>query len=253
LTSLLPLPLPPLLQVQTVAANTGLDRTQVLAWVAAFRSKSKQEQAALLAPLAGKVAAMKEQQAAATAAATAAEAQRRAGTARNNSSSSSSSSVQAAAATADAAAAAAPTDGPQPQQQQQQQHQQRQQQQLPFSSKNADTGFLPFNELRSQRAGGSSTTSSASAGTRRGRLPGEVLRSLEGVYSRSPWPNREVVSGLFDLHRLSRWVVGGSGGGGLGGNRGTACWPAAGVDVCARCLADTRVHIMLTLMSAGRL
>jgi hypothetical protein len=69
---------------------------------------------------------------------------------------------------------------------------------LPFSERNPNTGYVPFAARRD----------AAAAGGRKGRrLPAEVLRTLEGVYGRSPWPSKEVVAGLFDLHRLPRWVL----------------------------------------------
>jgi hypothetical protein len=164
-----------LLQVQTVAANTGLDRTEVLAWVAAFRAKPKAEQAKLLAPLQQQIQQLKAQQQAQSNAAQAAEAARR---------------------------GREPEDTLEQQPQQQREWQEQEQLQprsspatqgLPFSGKNPDTGFVPYTERRGQ------------AGSKK-RLPGEVLRTLEGVYARSPWPNKEVVAGLYDLHRLPRWV-----------------------------------------------
>jgi hypothetical protein len=163
-----------LLQVQTVAANTGLDRTEVLAWVAAFRAKPKAEQAQLLAPLQQQIQQLKAQQQAQSNAAQAAEAARRG---RKH-------------------------EEDLPEQQQQQEWQEQEQelqpapqrpQGLPYSGKNPDTGFVPYTERRGQAGG-------------KKRLPGEVLRTLEGVYARSPWPNKEVVAGLYDLHRLPRWV-----------------------------------------------
>ena len=39
------------------------------------------------------------------------------------------------------------------------------------------------------------------------RLSGEARRSLEGVYSTTPYPPRDVVAGLYDLHRLPRDLV----------------------------------------------
>eukprot|EP00879_Flechtneria_rotunda_P019296 GHRR01020265.1.p1 GENE.GHRR01020265.1~~GHRR01020265.1.p1 ORF type:complete len:326 (+),score=132.15 GHRR01020265.1:213-1190(+) len=151
------------LQVQTLAANLGFDRSEVLAWLATFRAKPKQQQEQLLAPLQQQIQRQQEQQ-------------------------------------------------QQIKQQEQQKRQQQQQQaahsssgqpganqQLPLSSPNPNTGFVPYAD---RRAGG------AVVGSQKGRrLPAEVLRTLEGVYDRSPWPSKEVVAGLFDLHRLPRWVL----------------------------------------------
>lgn len=168
-------------QVQTVAANTGLDRTEVLAWVAAFRAKPKAEQAKLLAPLQQQIQQLKAQQQAQSNAAQAAEAARRGRSLEQQQ-----------------------QQQPAWQEQEQEQEQElqprgspaaRQPQGLPFSGKNPDTGFVPYTERRSQAGG-------------KKRLPGEVLRTLEGVYARSPWPNKEVVAGLYDLHRLPRCVLG---------------------------------------------
>jgi hypothetical protein len=158
------------LQVQSLAADLGLDRSEVLAWVAGFRAKPKQEQARLLAPLQQQIQQQQKQQQQQQ------EQQQKqqqqetgepfwAGTASN------SGGRANAAATAPAA--------------------------LPFSAPNPNTGYVPFAARRDAAAAG--------AGGRKGkRLPAEVLRTLEGVYSRSPWPSKEVVAGLFDLHRLPR-------------------------------------------------
>jgi hypothetical protein len=207
-------------QVQTVAANVGLDRTEVLAWVAAFRAKPKSEQSKLLEPLQQQIQQMKTQQQAQSDAAQAAEAARR-GRGRpqqhqqrwEGQEGEDVAPRQQQQQRQQRQSQEQEEDGS-PRQQQQQQlseeqeedvapRQQRQQQQgLPFSGKNPDTGFLPYTERRGSSSG-------------RKRLSGEVLRTLEGVYARSPWPNKEIVAGLFDLHRLPRWVRawrGGSGG-----------------------------------------
>lgn len=165
-----------------MAANVGLDRSEVLAWVAAFRAKPKAEQAKLLAPLQQQIQQMKTEQQQQSEAAQAAEAARRAGSSISR----------------------------QQQQQQdaavpQQQPRGQMQQGLPFSGKNPDTGFLPFSERRAQ--GDRSSSSSSSSSTRGKRLSGEVLRTLENVYGRSPWPNKDIVAGLYDLHRLPRCVL----------------------------------------------
>jgi hypothetical protein len=179
------------MQVQTVAANVGLDRTEVLAFVAAFRAKPKSEQTRLLAPLQQQIQQIKSLQEAQSAAAQAAEAARRG---RGLSPRQQQQQQQHWEEEG---------EEEQPQQQEvvqpmqswpQQQQQQQQQQVLPFSGKGPDTGFLPFSERRGGSRGGK-------------RLSGEVQRTLEGVYARSPWPNKEVVAGLFDLHRIPRYVV----------------------------------------------
>lgn len=163
-----------------MAANVGLDRAEVLAWVAAFRAKPKAEQAKLLAPLQQQIQQMKAEQQRQSEAAQAAEAARRAG--------SSNSRQQQQQQQEDAGV---------PQQQPRSQAQQG----LPFSGKNPDTGFLPFSERRAQ---GDRSSSSSTKGK---RLSGEVLRTLERVYGRSPWPNKDIVAGLYDLHRLPRCVL----------------------------------------------
>jgi hypothetical protein len=143
--------------------------------VADFRAKPKQEQQRLLAPLQQQIEQQQQQQkqqqrTERQEAAAAAAAVDPFWAAPGNSSSS----------RADAAAAAAAPAA------------------LPFSERNPNTGYVPFAARRD----------AAAAGGRKGRrLPAEVLRTLEGVYGRSPWPSKEVVAGLFDLHRLPRWVL----------------------------------------------
>ncbi|KAG1675688.1 hypothetical protein FOA52_002397 [Chlamydomonas sp. UWO 241] len=41
----------------------------------------------------------------------------------------------------------------------------------------------------------------------RKRLPAEVVRTLESIYSRSPFPSDDVIRGVWELHRLQRDVV----------------------------------------------
>jgi hypothetical protein len=166
------------LQVQSLALDLGLDRTEVLAFVADFRAKPKQEQARLLAPLQQQIKQQQQQQQQKQQQRT----QRQEATAAAAADpfwAAPSSSSGADAAAAAAAAAAVPAT-------------------LPFSERNPNTGYVPFAARRD----------AAAAGGRKGRrLPAEVLRTLEGVYGRSPWPSKEVVAGLFDLHRLPRWVL----------------------------------------------
>uniref|UniRef100_A0A383VKY2 Homeobox domain-containing protein n=1 Tax=Tetradesmus obliquus TaxID=3088 RepID=A0A383VKY2_TETOB len=152
------------MQVQALALDLGLDRSQVLAWVAAFRGRPKQEQARLLAPLQQQIQQQQQQQS-----------KQQQEAADPFWASPNSSSRAGAAAAAPAA--------------------------LPFSDPNPDTGYIPFAARRDAAA-------AAGGSSRKGRrLPAEVLRTLEGVYSRSPWPSKEVVAGLFDLHRLPRDIV----------------------------------------------
>jgi hypothetical protein len=163
------------LQVQSLALDLGLDRSEVLGWVADFRAKSKQEQARLLAPLQQQIQQQQQERQEQQQQKQQQQRQEQQEAAADpfwaaSSSSSSSSNASAAAASPGA---------------------------LPFSAPNPNTGYVPFGARRD----------AAAAGGRKGRrLPAEVLRTLEGVYGRSPWPSKEVVAGLFDLHRLPRWV-----------------------------------------------
>jgi hypothetical protein len=164
------------LQVQQLAVDLGLDRSEVLTWIAAFRAAPREEQRRQLAPLQGELAAARA-------------------------------AAAAAAQTADAVRAA--LEPPSPAQQlplqQQQQQQLARSAALPFSGRNADTGFVPFAQRRGAAAAAGAGVPGAPKTAR--RLPAEVLRTLEGVYGRSPWPGRETVAGLFDLHRLPRCVI----------------------------------------------
>ncbi|GLI60056.1 hypothetical protein VaNZ11_001908 [Volvox africanus] len=59
----------------------------------------------------------------------------------------------------------------------------------------APTGFVPF-YLRKQQGQ-----------DKQRRLRGEVLRTLEAVYDRTPFPSADVLRGLFELHRVPREVA----------------------------------------------
>ncbi|GIL83844.1 hypothetical protein Vretimale_10864 [Volvox reticuliferus] len=59
----------------------------------------------------------------------------------------------------------------------------------------APTGFVPF-YLRKQQGQ-----------DKQRRLKGEVLRTLEAIYDRTPFPSADVLRGLFELHRVSREVA----------------------------------------------
>ncbi|WIA18705.1 hypothetical protein OEZ85_003406 [Tetradesmus obliquus] len=95
--------------------------------------------------------------------------------------------------------------------------QQQQQQAAAAAGSSDDMDLLPWQEERLLLAAAGSkkkmqvqalATDLGLDSSRKGkRLPAEVLRTLEGVYSRSPWPSKEVVAGLFDLHRLPRDIV----------------------------------------------
>ncbi|GFR40457.1 hypothetical protein Agub_g1015 [Astrephomene gubernaculifera] len=56
----------------------------------------------------------------------------------------------------------------------------------------AASGFIPF-YLRKQLGA-----------DKQRRISGEVLRTLESIYDRTPFPSADVVRGLFELHRLPR-------------------------------------------------
>ncbi|GIL56475.1 hypothetical protein Vafri_11831 [Volvox africanus] len=59
----------------------------------------------------------------------------------------------------------------------------------------APTGFVPF-YLRKQQGQ-----------DKQRRLRGEVVRTLEAVYDRTPFPSADVLRGLFELHRVTREVA----------------------------------------------
>lgn len=166
-------------QVQELAQDLGLDRSEVLAWLAAFRAKPKQQQEQLLAPLQHKVQQKPQQQQQAAAN----KPQQQQANASKLPQPQQQQDIIDSSWDADPAAVSSPSSRGSP---------------LPFSSSNPDTGFIPYVERRSAAAAGASSSHSGR------RLSGEVLRTLEGVYNRSPWPSRDVVQGVFELHKLHR-------------------------------------------------
>lgn len=63
---------------------------------------------------------------------------------------------------------------------------------------NTNTGFIPF-YVRKQMGG-----DKAPGGK---RLSGEVVRTLESIYDRTPFPSADMLRGLYELHRLPRDVA----------------------------------------------
>jgi hypothetical protein len=60
---------------------------------------------------------------------------------------------------------------------------------------NVQPGFIPFFKRKEMGLEG------------RKRMPADVIRTLESIYSRTPFPSNEVIKGVWDLHRLSRETV----------------------------------------------
>ncbi len=70
------------------------------------------------------------------------------------------------------------------------------QQELLSRQAGPNTGFIPFYDRKD----------AAASGKAHKRLSAEALRTLEAVYARTPYPPRDVVQGLYELHRINRCV-----------------------------------------------
>ena len=60
---------------------------------------------------------------------------------------------------------------------------------------NVQPGFIPFFKRKEMGLEG------------RKRMPADVIRTLESIYSRTPFPSNDVIKGVWELHRLSRETV----------------------------------------------
>ncbi|KAI8474414.1 MAG: hypothetical protein J3K34DRAFT_493710 [Monoraphidium minutum] len=163
--------------VQGLAAELGIDRSEVTAWFKARAALPKDARDAEEAPLAAEVAA----EAAAADARRAAERARRAGGADGADGGGAAGARQARACGGEAAAAPPPPPAPLGS--------------LLAPAKGPDTGFVPFKE----RAGG--------GGGAPRRLAADVSRTLESLYSRSPYPSKELLQSACDMLRLPRDVA----------------------------------------------
>lgn len=59
--------------------------------------------------------------------------------------------------------------------------------------KGPDTGFIPFKQRHS---------------TGPKRLAADALRTLESLYARSPYPSKDLMQSVCDMHRIPRWGLG---------------------------------------------
>ncbi|EFJ40069.1 homeodomain protein, partial [Volvox carteri f. nagariensis] len=155
--------------IQDLSRELGVDRSVVIGWLKEFALKPSSEREALLSALRGSETGGREVGAAV---------RQREGASSSSSSSSRHQQGQGAAAAAAAAAGGGGGGGG------------REGEEAAPSS-----GFIPYYLRKQQQQQG---------GDKPRKLKGEVLRTLEAIYDRTPFPSADVVRGLYELHRLPR-------------------------------------------------